>query len=625
MHLIMGCPMFALTLIRISKAVALDRVGEKPCHKSEFEQAHRGKIVPAAVGRGFGFMKKVMRATRWLALSFSLVAASVLGDSPENKQALATTPAALVEMLTDAAFLPPEQYLEKIEAARQQHSAAIGLTQLPQYLDADKDPRASIKARELSDYSQTLVDIAQRSRDEGEILWGRIQGTVYERQTLEWIYRELQSFGLEDVHYDPFPSQYPQWRPTTCALSVRSAPTFEAGQTYSFKDPITAFVSATTPIGGIEAQMVYVGDGTAAELQGRDLTGKILLLRGRTEPSALLNTARTAYSRLATGNYGMPAGVVVWWDVPNAKQVAGRVGAPGGGDSIGEALPWTTIGNDAGLYLRKLLDRVTPEQPVVVRLEVQGQMESGEQRMSGNTYAMLPGQSGDYIVIPTHVDGYFYGVHDNGASVALNLALARYYAQIPISERQHGLIFLFQGDHEVPGVGGTLPFIAKYQKLMEQNLLLVLRPEHLGMNRPMDEGLLVAKSNIADPLMLLVTNRSPLLIDLFKRAASRYGIAMGDLVYIDPAADEAAFHPPYNDLNAISSGWIQTGKFYHSTSDFDAGGVDFDQIEKLARAHAFIIDELGQVSKADLHRGGRPVPEKSIYQSDLLKILMGNN
>ena len=119
MHLIMGCPMFTLTLIRISKAVALDRVGEKPCHKSEFEQAHRGKIVPAvggwrlaAGGRGFGFMKKVMRATRWLALSFSLASAAVLGDSPENKQALATTPAALVEMLTDAAFLPPEQYLE---------------------------------------------------------------------------------------------------------------------------------------------------------------------------------------------------------------------------------------------------------------------------------------------------------------------------------------------------------------------------------------------------------------------------------------------------------------------------------------------------------------------------------
>ena len=39
---------------------------------------------------------------------------------------------------------------------------------------------------------------------------------------------------------------------------------------------------------------------------------------------------REAFS--ATGAYGSPAGVVVWWDVPDTEQVAGRVGAPGGGD-----------------------------------------------------------------------------------------------------------------------------------------------------------------------------------------------------------------------------------------------------------------------------------------------------
>ena len=100
---------------------------------------------------------------------------------------------------------------------------------------------------------------------------------------------------------------------------------------------------------------------------------------------------------------------------------------------------------------------------------------------------------------------------------------------------------------------------------------------------------------------------------------------LGDLVYVDPAADEAAFHPPYNELDAISSGWIQTGKFYHSTADVDWGGVDFKQMEKLTRAHAFLIDELGQLSKADLKKGGYPVPSKSIYQSDLLKIKMGDN
>lgn len=562
-----------------------------------------------------------------MCLVFSVYAASNLADNnpPENKQALATSPQALVEMLSDIAFLPPDEYSVKLAKERGEHAFPIELQQLPQYFPVAEDPRGDIIAAEIEEYVEVLIEIAQKSRDDGEVLWGRIQGTKYEREAHQWIYQQLQSFGLDRVYHDPFPSQYPQWRPTVCGLTVTAAPTFAADEYYEFERPITAFVSATTPVGGIEAPLVYVGDGTAAELQGRNLQGKIVLLRGRTQPSALLSSTRTAYSRLAAGGYGMPAGVVVWWDVPNTQQVAGRVGAPGGGDDIGLALPWTSIGNNAGLYLRKLLDRATDDQPVRVKLEVQGHMESGEQRISGNTYGILPGQSGDYIVIPTHVDGYFYGIHDNGSSIALNLALARYYAKMPVEERHHGIIFLFQGDHEVPGVGGTLPFIDKHRELVSKQLLLVLRPEHLGMTRPMDEGTFTARSNVADPLMLLVTNRSPLLIDLFKEAASHYGIAMGDLVYIDPAADEAAFHEPYNSLDAISSGWIQTGKFYHSTADVDWGGVDFHQMEKLARAHAYIIDRLSDYSKEDLHRDGMPVPEKSIYQSDLLKILMGDN
>lgn len=547
------------------------------------------------------------------------------GDDGENKQVLATSPEALLEMLQDISFLPPAQYREKLEAGRSAHSFAIGLPQLPQQLDVNTDPRRLIRAEQLEAYAKVLTDISRESKRDGEILWGRIQGTKYERKAHQWIFNELQSMGIENVQFDKFPSASSQWRPSRCDLIVIAAPSFEAGQNYHFKDAITAFVSATTPQKGVRAPLIYVGDGTAAELQGRDLTDKIVLLRGRTQPSALMNSARTAYSRLAIGRYGVPAGVVVWWDVPGVKQVAGRVGAPGGGDEIGKALPWTSIGDDAGLYLRKLLDRSSAEDPVVLEMNIQGRMEPRAERVSGNVYGMLPGQSGKYIVIPSHVDGYFYGIHDNGSSVALNLALADYYSKIPFQERQHGLIFLFQGDHEVPGVGGTLPFIEKHRRLMEENLLLVLRPEHLGMMRPLDESIYIARSNVTDPLMLLVSNRSPLLIDLFKSAAMNYSIPMGDLVYADPAADEAAFHPPYNELGAISSGWITTGKFYHSTADVDLGGVDFKQMEKITRAHAYIIDGLFKVTRADLDVGSHPVPEQSIYQSDLIKIIMGNN
>jgi len=398
-------------------------------------------------------------------ISALLCAATLMGaarcfaenGSPENKQVLATSPRALVEMLETVSFLTPADYQQKIDGERAAHVFPLGLEQLPQKLDEATDPRRGIKAGEMAAYAEVLTGFALESKRDGELLWGRIQGTQYERKTHQWLYQQLQAFGLEDVRYDKFPSQYPQWRPTTCELVVTSAPGFTPGRTHGFREAITAFISATTPPAGVEAEMVYVGDATPAELRGRDLTGKIVLLRGRTQPSAIISSARTAYSRLVEGSYGVPLGVVVWWDVPGTRQVAGRVGAPGGGDSIGQAVPWTTIGNDDGLYLRKLLDRASDETPVTVRLNVQGHMESGEQRMSGNVYAILPGQSGDYIVIPTHVDGYFYGIHDNGASVALNLALARYYAKIPLAQRAHGIIFLFQGDHEVPGVGGTLP------------------------------------------------------------------------------------------------------------------------------------------------------------------------
>ncbi len=569
---------------------------------------------------------KIKIAVMLVAYVVTAAAGSVAEEvGAENKQALATSPQALLEMLETVSFLMPADYQQKIAGERAAHIFPLGLEQLSQKLDESTDPRRGINAEELAAYAEVLAGIALESKRDGELLWGRIQGTAYERKAHQWIYQQLQSFGLEDVRYDTFPSQYPQWRPTTCELLITRAPSFAPDQTYDFDQAITAFVSSNTPQSGIEAELIYVGDGTPAELRGRDLTGKIVLLRGRTQPSAILNSARTAYSRLVEGSYGMPAGVVVWWDVPGVKQVAGRVGAPGGGDSIGLAVPWTTIGDDDGLYLRKLLDRASDDNPVVVRLNVQGHMESGEQRMSGNVYAMLPGQSGDYIVIPTHVDGYFYGIHDNGASVALNLALAKHYAQVPFAQRQHGIIFLFQGDHEVPGVGGTLPFIEQHRQLMREHLLLVLRPEHLGMIRPLDEGIFVGSSNVTEPLMLLVTNRSPVLIDIFKRAIQDYAIPTGNLVYIDPAADEAAFHPPYNDLGAISSGWIQTGKFYHSTADIDGAGVNFKQIEKLARAHAYVIDQLAGVTKEDLQRGGFEVPEKSIYQSDLIKIMMGNN
>ena len=87
----------------------------------------------------------------------------------------------------------------------------------------------------MQSYADVLSGIAIQSRKDGAILWGRIQGTKYERQAHDWIYQKLKSFGIEDVRHDKFPSGFPQWRPTTCDLEITAAPSFADQQRYQFK------------------------------------------------------------------------------------------------------------------------------------------------------------------------------------------------------------------------------------------------------------------------------------------------------------------------------------------------------------------------------------------------------
>lgn len=248
-------------------------------------------------------------------------------------------------------------------------------------------------------------------------------------------------------------------------------------------------------------------------------------------------------------------------------------------------------------------------------------------RYSYNVYGVLPGQSGKYILHITHIDGFLYAEHCNGGGVAMQMAMAKHYAAQSDEPRRHGLIFLFVGDHENPGVGATDKFVEKNRKLMEEELIAVLRPEKPGMVQELDEGWVsTIASNVMTPQMLMVTNRSPLLIDIFREAATTYNIATMDFVFADPASDETNFHPPYFDAGVISAGWATATRYYHTTADYENGLVKPEILEKQGRAYAFVIDELMKYDKADLELGGTPyTAEKSVYQSDILKLLFGNH
>ncbi|GAL09807.1 hypothetical protein JCM19233_784 [Vibrio astriarenae] len=80
----------------------------------------------------------------------------------------------------------------------------------------------------------------------------------------------------------------------------------------------------------------------------------------------------------------------------------------------------------------------------------------------------------------------------------------------------------------------------------------------------------------------------------------------------------------FDDLNAISTGWAISSYAYHSTADYDLGLISFKLLEKYAKAHIFILDSLAEVTKEDLLEDSAPLPEKSIYSSELFKLFYGN-
>jgi hypothetical protein len=122
----------------------------------------------------------------------------------------------------------------------------------------------------------------------------------------------------------------------------------------------------------------------------------------------------------------------------------------------------------------------------------------------------------------------------------------------------------------------------------------------------------------------LVTNHSPLLVDLLRKSVQEFGLAVTQFVSNEPVADEAAFHPPYADLDAISIGWQTIGRTYHSTADVEAGLIGYAELERWSQSLAYVIDNLEVYSKDDLQKDGTPVPEQSTYQSDALKMTFGN-
>jgi hypothetical protein len=460
-----------------------------------------------------------------------------------------------------------------------------------------------LNAAALKADQKRIVGFSLESLAAGDKLWGRRAATPAFMHTIEWTVSELKAAGLKDAKVESYAVPAPMWVPQTWQLQILGDPAFGAGtQAVTLQSAFPQPGGATIPGGSLAAPVVYVGHGTDADLAGRDLAGKIAVVRVRPEPSLFGAGEQGVAARLVERG---AVGVINAIEGPgNALYVDPRF-------ACGKA-PCFMIGGQDAWFLQTVIGKAAAA-GVLDRLKVSVGLTSREQGglTSANGVATIRGQSSKRIIINAHADGYFQGGDDNASGLAVLVGLAKYFAKQP--QPKHTLMFVASGGHHGPG-NGPASMVAAHPELKD-GTLLILNLEHVayadvvrGKTRATDNIGMRWETSVTESAKAVgVTNESPFLIDLWKRASRCYGVATYQSAGATVSGDLGGYRP----LGVPMTQMIQSGTFYHSSGDV-LESVPAEGLERAARFHAFFIEQADQAAES-LITSGKGTP----YQSAL--------
>jgi hypothetical protein len=460
-----------------------------------------------------------------------------------------------------------------------------------------------LDAAALKADQKKIVGFSLESLGAGDKVWGRRAATPAFMHTIEWTVDAFRNAGLSGARVETFAVPAPMWVPKSWQVQIVGDPAFGAGtQTVTLQSAFPQPGGASIPGGAVTAPIVYVGHGTDADLAGRDVKGKIAVVRVRPEPS--LFGAGEQGVALKIAKLGA-VGVINAIEGPgNAQYVDPRFACG--------AAPCFMIGGQDAWFLQTVIGKAA-NAGVLDKLKVTLSLTSEEQGglTSANGVATIPGTSPKRIIVNAHADGYFQGGDDNASGLAVLVGLAKYFSKQP--KPQHTLMFVASGGHHGPG-NGPASLVAVHPELKD-GTVLILNLEHVayadivrGKVRAPDNIGMTWETSVTEAAKAVgVTNESPFLFDLWSRAARCYGVATYQSASTTVSGDLGGYRP----LNVPMTQMIQSGTFYHASGDV-LEAVPAEGLERAARFHAYFLE---QVDRADerLIAAGKGSP----YQSAL--------
>ena len=254
------------------------------------------------------------------------------------------------------------------------------------------------------DYSYRLAKRMEQFRT-NPVLGYRPAGSHAEFETGEMLKQEMEAIGLSDVRKDAV--KVDGWEFKKAVLSYSG----EDGTHHEIQ--LGAYQTTFVTDGPKEFSLMYLGKGTASDYEGKDVTGKLVLVDINQRDEWWINypvyqahlKGAAALIAVQSGGYGE-----IDDEALNAQDIAGPENAPAFSISRKDADP-----------LKELVER-TAEMTVTLDADSRVTRDCTTYNIVGS----IPGRHPDRMVLlSAHYDSYFSGFQDDNTAIALMFGIAK--------------------------------------------------------------------------------------------------------------------------------------------------------------------------------------------------------
>lgn len=304
-----------------------------------------------------------------------------------------------------------------------------------------------------------------------------------------WIKEQFESYGLLDIKFDPI--KVNKWEATEAKLKLWMVD----NPTEIFEIPCFP-IPYTSPNNEIEAELSLNSD--ESQLIGKILVSELNLFKFPAKMAMALSGADRCYdptNELETLEQTVPFDIRFQEVLRPALEndASGFIGILSGYvwetdkyyvpyDAVERKIPGVWVSGNKGKKIMDLMNKGKVKASIHYDAQI-------TEVISHNITGILPGNTDEWIVIGTHHDGPWNSAVEDASGMALVLAQAKYWSQIPEEQRPFNFMFLMNSGH-MAGGRGTEEFVKRNKEFLSK-VVTAIHLEHVARDVRTENGKLI--------------------------------------------------------------------------------------------------------------------------------------